>query len=242
MATFLTTTQLNAELEQLIRQAKRRLWLITPYVQVGDRLMRDLADVDSRSIEMCLLFGKGELKPEEKEKLASLRTLETRFLNSLHGKCYLNEEVAVVTSMNLYHFSQSNNDEMGILVSRKEDPQLFADVWAEAQRLFRVADRIHEPSQAPASTRKPKKPPRTAVGARAVEESNDFGDAGHCLRCKKEIAFDPERPYCIDHYREWKQWEDVDYQDPYCHDCGERTGATMAKPLCRACYKAYQAS
>ena len=35
----------------------------------------------------------------------------------------------VVTSLNLYEFSQVNNNEMGILIRRGEDGQLYKDAY-----------------------------------------------------------------------------------------------------------------
>ena len=38
----------------------------------------------------------------------------------------MSEDAAIITSMNLYEFSQQNNDEMGIYVSRSKEPALYA--------------------------------------------------------------------------------------------------------------------
>ena len=37
------------------------------------------------------------------------------FSKNLHAKCYLNEKKMIITSMNLYEFSQVNNREMAFL-------------------------------------------------------------------------------------------------------------------------------
>ena len=44
--------------------------------------------------------------------------------------------------MNLYTYSQENNDEMGIYVTKKEDPDLYEEISNEAQRLLRISDEI----------------------------------------------------------------------------------------------------
>ena len=44
--------------------------------------------------------------------------------------------------MNLYEFSQSNNDEMGILVSKKDDERLYNEILEESQRLVRTSEEI----------------------------------------------------------------------------------------------------
>ena len=44
--------------------------------------------------------------------------------------------------MNLYEFSQSNNDEMGILVSKKDDEKLYNEILKESMRLVRTSEEI----------------------------------------------------------------------------------------------------
>jgi hypothetical protein len=44
--------------------------------------------------------------------------------------------------LNLYEFSQVNNNEMGILISRSEDTQLYKDAYEEAQRIIRISDEV----------------------------------------------------------------------------------------------------
>ncbi len=64
-------------------------------------------------------------------------------MQDLHAKCYLNENEALLTSMNLYEFSQSNNDEMGLIVSKREEPDLYdkirqrVDAYREASEEIR---------------------------------------------------------------------------------------------------------
>jgi beta-N-acetylglucosaminidase len=44
--------------------------------------------------------------------------------------------------MNLYSFSQQNNDEMGILVKKNENPELYTEILNEAMRILTVSDEI----------------------------------------------------------------------------------------------------
>ncbi len=47
--------------------------------------------------------------------------------------------MCIVTSLNLYEFSQVNNNEMGILIQRAEDSQLYKDAYEDAQRIIRIS-------------------------------------------------------------------------------------------------------
>ena len=68
--------------------------------------------------------------------------IRTSFCRNLHAKCYMNEEMCIITSLNLYEFSQVNNNEMGILIQRAEDAQLYKDAYEEAQRIIRISDEV----------------------------------------------------------------------------------------------------
>lgn len=68
--------------------------------------------------------------------------IRTSFCKNLHAKCYMNEELCIITSLNLYEFSQVNNNEMGILIQRSEDAQLYKDAYEEAQRIIRISDEV----------------------------------------------------------------------------------------------------
>lgn len=142
MAKFLNTTGINYQLEELIRKAGERLVLISPYLRLNDRIKELLEDKNRLKIDVRIVYGKNELQPEEINWLRSLEFIRTSFCKNLHAKCYLNEDVCVITSMNLYEFSQVNNNEMGILILRNEDSELYKEAYDEARRIIRISDEV----------------------------------------------------------------------------------------------------
>lgn len=142
MAKFLNTSGTNYFLEELIKDAKDRVILISPFLKLNDRIKELLVDKDRLKIDVRIVYGKSELQPAEIEWLRSLAYVRTSFCKNLHAKCYLSEELRIITSLNLYEFSQVNNNEMGILVRRSEDAQLYKDAYEEAQRIIRISDEV----------------------------------------------------------------------------------------------------
>jgi hypothetical protein len=59
---------------------------------------------------------------------------------------------------------------------------------------------------------------------------------GFCIRCAEKIRFNPNKPYCIDCFIIWEQFENPHYSENVCHDCGKNTFTTFLKPLCTKCY------
>lgn len=142
MAKFLNTSATNYFLEELIKDAKDRLILISPYLKLNDRVKELLADKNRLKIDVRMVYGKSELQPAEITWLREQSYIRTSFCKNLHAKCYLNEELCIVTSLNLYEFSQVNNNEMGILIRREEDSELYRDAYEEAQRIIRISDEV----------------------------------------------------------------------------------------------------
>lgn len=142
MAKFLNTSATNYFLEELIKNAKDRLILISPFLKLNDRMKELLADKNRLKIDVRIVYGKSELQPEEINWLKELTYIRTSFCKNLHAKCYLNEELCIITSLNLYEFSQINNNEMGVLIRRADDADLYKDAYEEAQRIIRISDEV----------------------------------------------------------------------------------------------------
>lgn len=142
MPKFLNTSATNYYLEELIKNARERLVLISPFLKINDRIRELLEDKNRMKIDVRIVYGKSELHPQEVNWLKSLSFVRTSYCKNLHAKCYLNEEVAIITSLNLYDFSQVNNNEMGILLNRGDDADCYRDAYEEAQRIVRVSDEV----------------------------------------------------------------------------------------------------
>ncbi|MAX27563.1 MAG: DNA repair protein [Phycisphaeraceae bacterium] len=142
MAKFLNTSATNYFLEELIKGASERLILISPFLKLNDRVKELLEDKNRLKIDVRIVYGKNELQPEEINWLRELTYIRTSFCKNLHAKCYLNEESCIITSLNLYEFSQVNNNEMGVHLSRSDDAEIYREAFEEAQRIIRISDEV----------------------------------------------------------------------------------------------------
>lgn len=246
MAKFLTTTGVSYELEELIRGAEERLVLISPFLHVNQRIRELLADKDRLKIDTRVVFGKSELSPEQNEWLSSTPSIRTSFCTNLHAKCYLSEKKALLTSMNLYEFSQVNNREMGVLVDRGDDGPLYDEIYAEAQAILRASEeRRPDVSKSTAKAQKHQARADRQAGNIAKREKTRRGQerpskgklsSGFCIRCRGELAADPRKPYCPDCYKSWARYKNDAYKEKHCHLCGKNHDATLQHPVCRSCF------
>lgn len=142
MAKFLNTSGINYHLEELIKNARDRLILISPFLKLNDRIKELLADKDRLKIDVRIVYGKSELAPAEIDWLKKLSFVRTSFCKNLHAKCYMSEESCIITSLNLYEFSMVNNNEMGVSINRADDVELYRDAYDEAQRIIRISEEV----------------------------------------------------------------------------------------------------
>lgn len=132
MAKYLRTSSISAELENLIRDAKKELYIISPYLKLSDQIKELINDKEREKVDVRIIFGKQELAPAEMSYLEGLKYVRLYFSKNLHAKCYLNESKMIITSMNLYEFSQLNNKEMGILIDKSIE--IDKNVYADAEK------------------------------------------------------------------------------------------------------------
>ena len=87
MAEFLTTNGTSYHIENVIIGAKQKLILVSPYLQISKTFYERLKDAVNKGVKIKIIFGKDELKPNERNSLAELKNLELFFFENLHRKC-----------------------------------------------------------------------------------------------------------------------------------------------------------
>jgi phosphatidylserine/phosphatidylglycerophosphate/cardiolipin synthase-like enzyme len=224
MAKFLDTTGVSYHLQQLINKANEKLVIISPYLKINDRIKQSLEDKNRMKIDIRMVYGKNELHPDENNWLKSMTSIRSSFCKDLHAKCYLNENEAILTSMNLYEFSQVNNNEMGIHIDKATDPELYKDIYEEAQRLIRISDEIV-----------------ISVEKAPTKEKIPYSDkkTGYCIRTGVEIPFDVNKPMSYDAFKSWSKYGDPEYPEKYCHFSGEPSNGetSVSRPILKKNWK-----
>ena len=125
----------------------------------------------------------------------------------------------VITSLNLYEYSIKNNREMGVLIKKEKDPNLYQDAVKEVNSI--IQDSIQDIKE-------------ESFKVETTEESQDSN--GFCIRRGEKIPFNPNHPLCRDCYEVWVKYGDVYYPESFCHKCGKKSDVSYQKSLCMNCY------
>lgn len=140
---FLTGHKLNAAIEDIIRKADSELLIVSPYIRLHERFVEAFKTLhDKPHVRVTLLFGKAngdKTSTFNKDSIAffkSLPNIEIAHRKNLHAKFYANEDGSVMTSMNLYAYSQDVNIETGYRIDDYESKNQAITAQNEALNHF----------------------------------------------------------------------------------------------------------
>jgi len=235
MAKFLNTTGISYHLEELITNTKDKLILISPYLQFNQRIKEHIRSLTFQKRDIRIVYRENKLQIEENEWLEAQIGVRRSFCKNLHAKCYMNESEAIITSMNLYEFSQVNNNEMGIYITKADDPDLFNATLQEAQRLLEISDEIRvtvervQPNKHESMKLTPE-PPKTKK------------PSGFCIRTGNSITFNIEKPVSYEAFIAGGKTTKPDAPEKFCHFSGEPSNGetSINRPILKKNWKKAQ--
>jgi hypothetical protein len=137
------TTKINSEIDNILDGAEKYLVLVSPYLKISKRLKVRLTDTLSKVDKAHIIYRENSLSKEEYSWLNSFSDLKLTPINNLHAKIYFNERTMLISSMNLYEYSQINNHEIGVLLDRHEDEFDFIDVVKEVRVIVESEGKGH---------------------------------------------------------------------------------------------------
>lgn len=265
MAEFVKGNQLNAELEKIFENAETQLIIISPFIKLHARFIDVLkAKKDNHNLEITVVFGKNEdnisksFSIDEFNFLKDFPNIQIKYEPRLHAKYYANESAALLSSMNLYEFSQNNNIEFGILTKKSimggltsigvnldsEAFYYFDQVINNSKSMYKRSPEYEDKFLGLA-----KKYTHSLVeidelsGELAIKstyakrthilQTNKDIHFGYCIRTGEKIPFNPDRPLCDAAYKSWSKYKDKDYKEKYCHYSGEFSNGktSFANPI-----------
>lgn len=235
MAEFYSTKGISHRIDEIIANSNSKVILMSPYLKISQFNLDRIKEASNRGVDITIIYGKDELKKEERESLSTIEKLNLYFFKNLHAKCYFNEKEMIITSMNLYDYSEMNNREMGVSLKKSEDKDAFEKAYKEAKAIKDGSE--HKKLKNSRQSGQTKKSINNKSNSKDRYNKKYKKHEGYCIRCGMELSFNPGQPLCRDCYDSWSWYGNIDYPEKYCHMCGKHEETTMEKPLCYNCYK-----
>jgi|GEM_PF-4556761 len=194
MADALTTTaELSSEIEDIIDQGEEFVYIVSAYIELShqyhDKIEAALKNADKVAL---IIRDDGEIKKADLEWFRSVKKLKIYKVPRLHSKVYMNENEAVVTSLNLNGQSIAKNYEVGVLLDNDEDA--YDDIlervesYMQKKYLWNPNEIKELPSSGvtPDSSSKTagKKPTRSAKGVKTVSTTKTKPSASKTSRSR----------------------------------------------------------
>jgi phosphatidylserine/phosphatidylglycerophosphate/cardiolipin synthase-like enzyme len=232
MADLLTTKEILAALDNIIKKAEKYICIFTFNIKIDPNYLARLRNASKRGIQIKIVFGVDNGDNQILKELLEMPNCTVYFKEYLHAKFYYNEKELLVGSMNLSEASAKNNFELGVLFKGDEYLSVIKKVKEEAKEIISDATEWKDLQR-----RQPR--PEFGLVVKPSPSSSKSSGTGSCVRCSNQIKYNPEKPLCINCYHEWAEWENEDYIETFCHSCGKKKDdISFAKPECRSCYKA----
>jgi phosphatidylserine/phosphatidylglycerophosphate/cardiolipin synthase-like enzyme len=137
---FVAEDSLNSAIIEIINNADSFVTLIAPYIKLHERVKDALnLKVQIKNFDLIILYGKSfdGINKNDRAFLKKFKKLKIRYKERLHAKCYFNSKKVLLTSMNLYDFSQNNNIEFGIVIEKSSSPKLYEETVSYFKKVLK---------------------------------------------------------------------------------------------------------
>jgi superfamily II DNA helicase RecQ len=140
---ILDCQNISAELVNILKEATDNIILISPYLDLNEQIRLRLKEITEKNNNPRIRIIYRDMKENNsKIWLKNLENVELFHNKNLHAKCYLNENKAILTSMNLYEYSQQNNLELGILIDNEKEKFEFQNLKKEVDFIINNSTKI----------------------------------------------------------------------------------------------------
>ena len=114
---FSTDTDLRTAVEDVIHEAQKRLYLISPYLDPGNLLVESVLGARRRGAKVTMIYNSHQVvKPKLASELNRLIAGGVKVYTHprLHSKIYINESDVLICSLNLVAGSYTESFESGV--------------------------------------------------------------------------------------------------------------------------------
>ena len=233
------------------------LIIISPFIKLHSRYKDSLkSKINNHKFELTVVFGKNEenisksINADDLEFLKQFPNVKIAYEPRLHAKYYSNEFSALLTSMNLYDYSQDHNIEFGILTKTgnfiadpldKDAFNYFDVVIENSELLFQKVPRYEKTNLGLTSKYVEseievdileQRLSNSKQTNRITKKQESFAP-GFCIRTGVKILFNPKKPLSDKAYKNWLKFGNENFPEKYCHYSGEQSNGetTFIKPI-----------
>lgn len=130
------TTELSYNIEKFFQEETSFFVIVTPYLKLNLRLWAKMKESFNRADLVIFIYRENQLKKEEVSLLKQINSIKLFSSKNLHAKIFANDNKCIISSMNLYEYSQINNHEIGIMIEKYNNKDLYLKALQEIKLIL----------------------------------------------------------------------------------------------------------
>jgi hypothetical protein len=215
---ILTTPQITSKIIDIIEKAEEYCFVVSPYFDpwIQSKISFEYASNKKKKI---IFFFRHNQKKEDIDSIKEFHDkshFDIVFINNLHAKIYVNENEALITSMNLTDYAQANNHEIGVLIKNKKKLNEIKDIIDKIFRTGKVSN----------------------IGNKYYKLLNNNlffeKEISYCTNCGDPRIKIKNYYYC-ENCTEKNRKGEISLLTQYCYLCGEKLAKNGDKSVCPRC-------
>jgi hypothetical protein len=251
---ILTTPHISVRILKIIEETEKYCFLVTPYFDNWTHLENCLKKAADQKKKIIFFIRDEKFYTKNIQEFYNEYKFDMIFVKDLHAKIFVNEREAIITSMNLYDYSQKNNHEIGVLIKNKDDVNKIAKdiimswVHENKEALFLEGNYykslinneffnetviqetlVEETTIYETSV-------EDIVAEKTIVEEEIVEKTGFCICCKKIIKYNNYKPICDECNIGNKNGNNSVIYGKYCHKCGKNYSSKSGRPRCNECF------
>jgi hypothetical protein len=138
---IINPNEIGSKISTLIAEAQQKFYVISPYIDISEwkKIIINLERAIQRGVEIKVFFR--EMKEKDFRVLNQLG-IRLHQINGLHTKLYFNESEVIVSSMNLYEFSDLHSIDIALHFNEQKDYNKLFDYF---QKYISINDSNERP-------------------------------------------------------------------------------------------------
>jgi hypothetical protein len=222
LAEFLTTNAIVYYTENIIKNAREELYILFPYLQLSREFYEALKESSDRNVPIIIVYATEDLHTEEKLKLSEIENLEIYNCENLSAKCCCSDSSLLFGSMDFHQMALSDSLEMGILLNKLDDADLYKKIYNEIKLIIGSSKNMNLHKKAVEELVHP------AVALKKIYH-------GVCIKCAMPVSYNLDKPYCRSCTPKNPEEETEVTAGKYCHLCGTIHENYQNSLLCDTC-------
>lgn len=143
---IINPNEIGAKISTLVSEANKKVIIVSPFISISQwkKMLVNLNRAISRGVFISIYYR--EIKNDDRSVLEKIG-IQLHHVDGLHTKLYFNEGSAIVSSMNLYEYSDINSIELALDCSEPEEYNMLFEYFEKYVKKSQIRNSSNDSSR-----------------------------------------------------------------------------------------------